>query len=895
MSGNAFTVYGLLTNELESPMNVEGVPYFSWWLKGGGYDQTQSAYQLLVADGISGVTAWDSGKVASPAQSNVRYAGPALAPGHPYVWRVRVWDANDVVSDYSEAAGFATGLADSDWNADWLQLDDPPKKRSFYWYARTQKPLAAGKKPVRALAYFCMQHEYDLYVNGRRFGRGQCFDYRGEQRYQGWDITQALPPDGADITLALTCRWFNSGQGRDAHVQGLLGHIAVYYDDSSKQVIATDSSWLTSALTPFTPCSRKRNNEGDTIERYDARNEHPGWADPNCDTAGWKAPRVLGAHPNETFPHLTAELGHVTEETARPVSVKKLPGGDTLADFGRVIPARPGVRFTNGRAGRKLKLITGYQLTRSGRINTSRAARQDTNMNYFYTMKAGAAEYNSWEHLGFRYLQIPAAANQDFTADDLWATLYYAEVPAGRDSAFESSDAMLNKVFELMKRSALYSTQNTFVDTPTREKGQFLHDAINISAAATTAWYERATTRKAVTQFLASADRHWADGNDTGRYNAVYPNGEGKRDIPDFTLNLPLMVWRYYMQCGDRALLETAYPYMKSTADYAKRHIAAEGPLTGLVDRLSGGGNGNYKYGNIDWPPVGRFGYDIKACARTTVNALSVQLFDIMALIARELGRDDEEISHYESLAAELRKAINEKLITQEGLYCDGLRKGGEKSRHLGQHSTSYALAFDIAPREIRERMADYIAGMGMRQGPMTAVFLVEALFQSDRPAAALKLLTNKDDYGWAQLIEHHDATFTWEQWTVGQHQSQSHGWGAASVAPLLAYIAGVKVTEPGAASVLINPLTAGLLDSAESRVVTERGPVILSYSGKDRSYTLKIDVPANVRATVVLPKIDGGRFVEQSGCPEAYAFTEAGQVFHVGGGARQFVFCAQV
>jgi len=857
------TPHALLTNELESPMNVEGPPRFSWWLRGEG---AQTAWQLLVIDDVTGAAVWDSGKIPSAEQSQVKYAGPALAPACAYQWRVRVWGEADTASEYSKPASFATGLADGDWQADWLQLAEPPKKRSFYWYARTQRPLPSGtmpggKAPVRALAWFCMQHEYDLYVNGLLLGRGQCFDYQGEQRYQGWDITQAVRGSGDAVTLALHCRWFGAGQGRDAHVQGLLGHAVIYFDDGTKQVVVTDKTWRTSAGTPLMPTSWLRNNEGDTVERCDARRERPGWAAPDHDTSDWAPPRVLGPHPNETFPRLTAELGHVGGETVRPVSVKRLKNGNTLADFGRVIPARIQIAFANGRAGRKLRLRTGYERTRAGRVNTRRRAAQDTNMRYIYIMKNGPAAYESWEHLGFRYLEIPKKAGQ---IDDIRAVLFHAEVPNGRDSTLETSNEMLNKVFELMKRSALYGTQNTFVDTPTREKGQFLHDAINISAATTTAWYERETTRKGIEQFLASADRHWSSGNDIGRYNAVYPNGEGKRDIPDFTLNLPLWVWRYYTQTGDAQLLARAYPHMRNTADYASRHIPNEGPLAGLVVKLSGGGNGKYKYGNIDWPPVGRFGYDVKAHARTTVNALSVQLFDVLALSARALGKEAAEIGEYETRASDLRKNMNEKLITPAGLYCDGLDASGRQSAHLGQHSTSYALAFGIAPENLREPMAGYIASLGMRQGPMTAAFLAEALFKSGRAAAALRLLTNTEDHGWAHLIEHHDATFTWEQWTVGQHQSQSHAWGAAALAQLLEYIAGVKVTGPGAAAIVVNPLTAGLLDHVNARVVTERGPVLVSYTGQGRGYTLQIQLPPNVRAEVVLPELEGGRFAEE-------------------------------
>ncbi len=106
--------------------------------------------------------------------------------------------------------------------------------------------------------------------------------------------------------------------------------------------------------------------------------------------------------------------------------------------------------------------------------------------------------------------------------------------------------------------------QQQFVDTPTREKGQFLQDAVNISFATMAAWRERDATQKAIDEFVASQARHWPD----GRVNAVYPNGDGRRDIPDFTLVLPLWVWRYHLETGDLTLLRRAYPALTNFAVY---------------------------------------------------------------------------------------------------------------------------------------------------------------------------------------------------------------------------------------------------------------------------------------------------------------------------------------
>ena len=207
-------------------------------------------------------------------------------------------------------------------------------------------------------------------------------------------------------------------------------------------------------------------------------------------------------------------------------------------------------------------------------------------MTFIYTQKDGAQTYHTWDYLAFRYLQIPNVG-QTFTKDDITATILYQEVPEDRDSTLITSDEMLNQVYQLMKDSALYSAQNQFVDTPTREKGQFLQDSVNISAITTTSLYERATSRKAIMQFFDSANRYWNSGDDLGRYNSVYPNVDNKRDIPDFSLNVPIWIWRYYMQTGDRELLEVAYPYLQNTADYATRAIATEGATAGLANQFT--------------------------------------------------------------------------------------------------------------------------------------------------------------------------------------------------------------------------------------------------------------------------------------------------------------------
>ncbi len=881
--------YGLLTNESEYPMNVEGAPMLDWWISDEDYDEVQTAYQIRIYDGITDGLVWDSGKVASSNQNCVPYEGEHLKHGYPYSWEVRTWDSADEASPFSERAKFATGLDEGDWGAKWIigykdGTSEPLTEDNSYWYSRKEVALEGARQIKKAIAYVCGAQDYELTVNGTRIGRAQTYDYIGEYRYQGWDITEALSQ--ADrAAIAILTGYFSGGQGRaELSAPGLLAKFIVYYADGTVQNIVTDESWLTHS-TEYSNLG-PRNSEGDEIECCDGRLTIEGFANVGYDTTGWVPAFVLGAHPTETFYGLRAEVGHVAEKHARALSVTRLADGTTVADFGRVIPAAIIIHFPSGAAGTEITVQEGYELLEDGTINTDKTSTQHTNMTYVYVMKDGKQTFRAWSFLGFRYVSVPAEAGV-LTAEDFEATIFHAEIVSGRESTLNTSSEMVNQVFELFKRSALYSTQNQFVDTPTREKGQFLVDAVNSSASTTAGSYERQVTRKAILQFLDSSDRHWTDASELGMYNAVYPNVEGKRGIPDFSLNLPHMLWRYYMLTADRALLERAYPYMKQTADFVTRYTS---PETGLVTALPGGGeHRSYSEGIVD-SPAGRFGYDWKGTlggARTTVNALGVRVYDIVVRIANVLGKS-EDASFYKNKADSLRSAMNERLLTDTGVYCDGLTREGVQSPNMSQHATTHAIMADVPKKDAIGRMADYVASLGMKQGPMTADTLIGALFNSGRGDAAVHILTNTEDYGWAKLINE-GYTFTWENWQAG---SQSHGWGSASLWQLIEHLSGVKLVKAGAEVIRIAP-AIGSLEQVSSHTYTARGVVDVSYSGSGRDYTVTVNIPANMTAEIVFPLVEGGRFAEVSGKDGKVEYTDGAEIVTVGSGKRTFAFCA--
>ncbi|GIF73016.1 family 78 glycoside hydrolase catalytic domain [Asanoa siamensis] len=874
---------GLLVNDRVRPLDVEGTPRFGWLPRDRDPAEVQTAYRLTVT-GRGGARVWDSGKVASSQQSSVGYGGPALRSGTAYSWTVRTWDRSGQESPAGRGA-FETGIADSDWEgAAWIRrtTDDADD----YTLARTE--VAVGASPVvRARAYTAADHTYELFVNGRRADRGTSFGYPGEDYYQAADVTD-LVTAGGPLTLGVRYHWYGSGQGRPAGARGLLLKLVVEHADGSREVVATDGSWRVTRDTQFPNGSPRRNGEGDRIERQDARTEVTGWTTAGYDdsAAPWTAAEVVGARPVAPYTHLIGQETRLVETVAAPVALTRADDGTVVADFGVVIPARPAVRFDDGIAGRTVDIRAGYTLTGTGRVDASTLMSQGTNMSYPYTQQDGAQWFWAFTHLGFRYLEIPGAG-EDITLDDVSAVVVHAEVPPGREGTFRSSDATLDAVWEMLKRSAIYSVQEAFVDTPTREKGQFLGDAADISYATMGAFGERAATRQAIREFLRSAKRFWTTGDDLGRYNAVYPNGDGKRDIPDYSLMFVDWVWRYYTETGDRSLVEEAYPAIRDTADYVLRHIPAEGPTAGLVTELAGG-SGPYQYGIVDWPEPGRFGYDMSAAARTTINAQGVDVLRTTAWMARLLDRPAAEVSMYDSRAGALVAAMNGKLRRADGVYVDGLLPTGEQSAHAGQHSTSYAIAHGVAPPADHPALAGYLASLGMRQGPMTAHWLLQALSDGGRPDAVLDLLTDETDLGWADILAR-GGTFTWEAWTLdpGSNFSQSHGWGAQAAVDVQQTLLGVRTATPGAATVDIVPPATGLARAAGT-VHTQRGPVTVDWRRVGGGVRLDLDVPVNVTARVALP-LEAGRSYRTDGGAVFVGVEDGRAVFEVGSGRSSY------
>ena len=838
----------LRTCDKVKPIGTNNKPFFGWYVNDADNNEVQTAYQIMVASSAANLTSgkadvWDSGKVSSSLQNYIDFIG-SLKPGTRYYWKVRTWDKTNVAGPYSAVSYFDTGLfGTADWSgAKWVKRNTDDKDDYTYY----RKNVSIGTKAVkRAIVYVAACQNFELYVNGKFVSKGSSNHYPQYAYYNAFDVT-ALVKSGVANNLAALTHWYGGGQGRATGSRGFILKLVTEYADGSQTTTGTDNTWKQTQAAYFTPGQPRRNGEGNGyVDKIDSRKLMQGWNTAAFNDAAWDAAVEIGAPPVAPWINpLRADLTRVKEETIKPVSVKKLSNGSYIIDLGKIYAGMPHINFEGGKTGDEVTIRGAYLLDEDGTASQKRG-NQSTNLNYYFTLNGKKAVFEPMVYLAYRYIQVDNSPNV-LTADNVQFITRHFELDDTK-AGFNSSDTMLNQVWNLQLRSLVQGAQEGFVDTPTREKGAFLGDGSYQGPPAMTTMGERAMNHRVLLEFLDSQDQYYPD----GRLNAVYPNVDGKRDIPDYTQEYLIWIWDYYLQTGNMEFLKTNYSKLKKVADYVHNYTK---PSTGLIHNLEGGA-GAYKYGIIDWPPSMRYGYDMETETRTVVNALAYIDYDIMAKVAAVVGNTADQ-NTFRTYANDIKQAMNSKLLNADGVYIDGLKADGTPSTHVSQQANMYGYATGIAPEASKKAVFKAVKERRMASGMVTLRYLPEAIGLANDGEHMIDLYTNKDWDGWAKTVSR-GGTMTWEAWDADEaNESLSHPWGAIGLLAMQEYMLGIKVLKPQHELIQIRPLDFGSrLKFAQGVLPGDRGTTSVKWERNSTHYLMTVKIPVNVTAKVYVPK----------------------------------------
>lgn len=829
-----------LVENLINPIGIDVLaPRFSWKLNSAEKNTTQTAYEIKVYDGKKQV--WASGKQNSDQSVFVPYAGPALSSNKKYTWQVKVWD-NHGKSSSGAPSSWQMGLLQAqDWKANWIEAQ-VQEDTLLYSPHLFRKEFNTSKKVKSATAYITAHGVFEASINGKRVGDAYMApgwtSYNKRLQYMAFDVTNLLQQGKNAVGVYLGSGWYRSPLAwlSNKNIYGdkiaLLLQVNITYQDGSEETVITDESWKAINNGPV------RSSEIYAGEIYDARMEIKDWDKTGFNDSGWQnvksqpyAKDILIAEYNEPIKK---------HEVLKAVKVITSPKGEKIVDFGQNLVGWVQINI-KGNKGDSLKISHAEVLDKDGNFYTEnlRAAKQEN----IYVLNGEQKTYEPhFTFQGFRYIKIEGYNGNIEPANFTAVALYSAMRPNGE---FTCSNPMINQ----LQKNILWGQKGNFLDVPTDcpQRDERLGWTGDIQVFSRTAAFNM-NVHNFLSKWLKdlSADQ-LKDGNVPCVIPGIFGGWmAGSSGWADASTIIP---WEMYKVYGDRKFLEEQYESMKAWVGYIQSQS---------TNNLW---NKGHHFG--DWLFY-RPNDDVDGRSAITDKFLIAQCFwagstQILINTAKILGKQ-EDATKYTASLAKIKEAFLKEYLTANGRMVSGTQ-------------TAYVLAlhFDMLPGNMQKQAADRLVeniksyDYHLTTGFLGTPYLCHVLSRFGHTAVAYKLLMQDTYPSWLYPVKM-GATTIWERWdgqktdgtfqNPGMNSFNHYAYGAIGDW-MYRSVAGIDLVEPGYKKFRIKPEVDSSLSHASATYESVYGKISSGWERKDGKVIVKLSVPANTSAEVVLPGIN--------------------------------------
>ncbi len=867
-------------NYLENPVGVELAPlYFSWQMHSTGRNKLQTAFQILVAKSVQHLDqdlshTWDSDKVSSSSNKQIKYDGELLESCMTYFWKVRVWDENDNASDWSSVGSWSTGLAHYDLKAAWISYvtDDYNLKDTLMMpgAAVFRKSFSLDRPVKRAMVCGSALGVYNLSINGQGIGQDVLMpgwtDYSKRVYYSTYEVTDIVSQGENVIGGLLADGWYSGYVGprplRRKKSRELYGphpalwvQVIIEFEDGTSTIVATDDTWKATS-GPIV--------QADILmgEIYDARRELDGWSEPGFSDSDWDKPLLNHDSIGQLQPYPGQPVRAFQE--LKVVSITEPEEGVYIFDFGQNFSGI--VRLsTVGNSGDRIVLRHGEMLHNDGMLMTENLRFAQATDTYICR---GTGEQEIWQprftYHGFRYVEV-TGLKEDPGTDLLLGIAISASAPY--DSRFVTSDSLINKLY----RNIVWTQRSNFIDIPTDcpqrdERLGWLGDAqifcqTALFNAQLNPFYKKWLTDVVDAQF------------DDGLFPvfAPKPYPEMKWIAPGWMEAGIIVPYFSYRFNDDKQLIRDQYASMTSFMNY---HLDKVGE--------------DYFYKEDSWyeaNPRGGFGDWLELTEKHSAHDILSSFYfiyalDLMAEMSEAIGKD-EDANKYESAGEKARIKLRAHYLDKEGKFVideskyQGVKGYFEPEKGFTGHTQSiYASAFyfdlldSVTGRQAAQHLADLVLENGHRpsSGILGIRQVLPGLSKAGHGALAYKILRNKTYPSWGFEIEQ-GATTIWERWNsytiekgfngpmnAKMNSFNHYAFGAVGEF-LFNYMAGIQSAKAGFDEINIRPeIGDRSVKAVKGEFASVNGMIVSSWEIEDDHFTLEVEIPVNTRAEIYVP-----------------------------------------
>ena len=620
-----FSVADLKCENLINPLGIDNTsPHFSWKLKGDGWKQGQTYYEIQVSsDSLSladdKADLWDTGKVKSDASVMVPYQGKQLNSRSMCYWRVRAWNSKKKVSAWSPVARFGVGILEKNQMQGEYIGSSAEGGKICAPILRKKVRMTKGETAilhVNTLGY------HEIYVNGEKVGEDILTPAVSHLSKRSlivtYDITPYLKDGENDLLIWLGQGWYKTTTFGTAYDGPLVKAELDVWRNGEWQVVAkTDRTWKGRESGYSDTGTWRALQFGG--ERVDGRILPKDLSSQTLDQLKW-APVVTVNVPGHIASPQMCEVNKI-HDTLQPVSIKKLGDDTWLVDMGRVQTGWFEMRMPTLPEGHEITMEYSDNLTKEGEFD-----KQGESDIYISGGGSGECFKNKFNHHAYRYVRI---SNFPVGPKAEWMKSLQIYGDYKQAATFECSDADLNAIHNMIQYTMKCLTFSGYmVDCPHLERAGYGGDG-NSSTMSLQMMYDVAPTFE---NWLQT----WSDSmREGGSLPHVGPNpgaGGGGPYWCGFFVQAP---WRTYIHYNDPRLIEKYYSQMKEWFKYVDNYT-----VDGLLKRWPDTKYRDWYLG--DW--LAPMGVDAgnQASVDLVCNCFISDCLSTMEKTALKLGKEEE-------------------------------------------------------------------------------------------------------------------------------------------------------------------------------------------------------------------------------------------------------------
>ena len=703
-------------------------------------------------------------------------------------------------------------------------LDHDPALQNVHMLVRKGFDLPA--RPAGAMLKITADDYYHLYVNGQFVGQGPAPGYHFRYNYNTWDVADKLAAGPNVIAVhvyyqGLRNRVWNSADYR----QGMIAELACTMPAGELFEVLSDDSWRMRISGAYKSAG-VLGYETQFAEDIDGRMLEHGWQQVHFDDSAWDRPAVrdLSETDYTLAPQVTPP---VAVREVFPAAMRQIAPGRYVFDFGREITGRIAMRIP-GQPGHRLEVRCGEEL------NTDSSVRYEMRCNCtyrdFYTLAGLPAEQAAFfDYKAFRYAEV-VNAPELLNDRDVWAiarSYPYDE----RAVSMRSSNPVLDDIWTICVRGVRGCCQETIVDCPSREKGQYINDAAVTGHSHMLLTGDGRLVRKALEDAALSA-------RICPGLMAVAP-GSFMQEMAEASLLWPVLLWEYYQHSGDAAFLSEMLPVLDGVMHYFQRYESYGGLLADVCE----------KWNLVDWPGNYRDGYDFDLDPKTgghgchaVLNGHYYKFLQACGWIRQAAGQEAGFLA--QRLEVLRQTFVRTFLNSRTGLFVDAVG-----SSHSSMHANAIALYAGLVPPEAAAPVMAFLRQKGLACGVWFAWFALRGLVEAGQVDFAFDLMTRDDPHSWANMLND-GATACMEAWGADQKWNTSfcHGWASAPIPLLVEHFLGVRHAEAGWRTIRLEPQMPRLLSSVSLQLPLPQGRLRVSYSRREGLEMYTLHVPPAIR-----------------------------------------------